>query len=164
MEDQCFSSVDATFSLKLSAEHLNNMLAICKKARSTETGGILIGYYTETHDCAVVTKVLGPPSDSRASRATFFRGVAGLTRRLRKLWERPHHYYLGEWHFHPYTASEPSGIDHKQMLEIAWSTTYHCPEPVLIVLGGDPNGTFSLSVRVFPKTAPPVHLKAEERT
>jgi hypothetical protein len=71
---------------------------------------------------------------------------------LEKLWPKKD-YYLGEWHFHPHAAAEPSGTDIGQMIEISTSTKYRCPEPLLLILGGDPNGSWHIRVFVFPRGA-----------
>ena len=126
------------------------MISYCQAAEGKETGGVLVGYYMPTLDCAVVTEVSGPPADSRASRTRFQRGVRGLKQWLTSLWNRSQRrYYLGEWHFHPYAAPCPSGDDCNQMCKIAASPEYHCPEPLLIIVGGNPGNDWSLSVHVF---------------
>jgi integrative and conjugative element protein (TIGR02256 family) len=98
-----------------------------------ETGGVLIGKYSTDHRTAFVTRVHGPPPDSRAGSTWFVRGVRGLQRVLREYWIRGE-YYLGEWHYHP-GAPTPSSTDLKQMTTIATSHAYCCPEPVLCVVG-----------------------------
>jgi len=149
MSDQTFVSDDGRFQLRLPARHVAQMLAFCRGSAGRETGGILVGHYAPTLDCAVVTGVSGPPADSRASRTRFVRGVRGLKQWLRSLWNGPRHYYLGEWHFHPGAAPVPSAADRDQMREIAASPTYHCPEPLLVILGGDPDGDWTISAHVF---------------
>lgn len=65
------------------------------------------------------------------------RGTAGLQGWLNRLWNgNERRYYLGEWHFHPGGAPEPSRMDIKQMGKIARSSSYKCPEPILLVVGG----------------------------
>jgi hypothetical protein len=77
--------------------------------------------------------------------------VSGVERWLAKLWSAPQRtYYLGEWHFHPYASPEASATDAAQMRTIATSAGYRCPEPLLLVLGGDPNGDWKLRAYVFP--------------
>lgn len=68
---------------------------------------------------------------------------------LDSLWHRGAAFYLGEWHFHPYASARPSGTDQQQMRDIARSDRYRCPEPVLVIVGGDPSAAYELSVSVF---------------
>ncbi len=114
-----------------------------------ETGGILVGYYTDKHDWAIVTDVSGPPADSRRGRVFFNRGVRGLQAFLNRLWRRKQ-YYLGEWHYHPLAAPIPSEIDHEQMKSFATNNAMRCPEPVLLLMGGDPNRDWHAAAYVFP--------------
>ena len=56
-------------------------------------------------------------------------------------------YYLGEWHYHPREAGQPSKGDNRQMVRIAESLDYNTPEPVLIVVGGS---DWEVLAHVFP--------------
>ena len=77
----------------------------------------------------------------------FVRGVVGLTRRLRLAWDRGL-YYVGEWHYHPYASAEPSGRDLTQIVDFSRDARYRCPNPTLVVLGGNPNQAPTASVHV----------------
>jgi integrative and conjugative element protein (TIGR02256 family) len=144
-----FSSGNGRFGLRLPHELVERMRLLCAKAGRRETGGILVGYYTEDLRTAVVTEVTAAPADSTAGFTRFYRGVRGLHAYLLRLWTRRRHYYLGEWHFHPFAAPIPSGTDRLQMREIAGTPSYHCPEPILVILGGNPKGDWHLSAHVF---------------
>lgn len=126
------------FKLSISQEHIAKMAALIKSAKTSETGGIIIGYYTDTDNVAVVTNITGPPPDSQSGRTWFKRGVQGLKKVLHDSW-RQDEFYIGEWHFHPLGSVSPSGQDYKQMNEIAASKKYHCPEPVMIIIAGSFN-------------------------
>jgi integrative and conjugative element protein (TIGR02256 family) len=157
MPDRLFWTEDRRFGLRLGRRETRRMLACCKKAIRNETGGILVGHYTKAHDCAIVTRISGPPLDSAAGTTWFQRGVQGLQRWLEKVWPKKD-YYLGEWHFHPFAAAQPSQTDIKQLTEISASVGYHCPEPILLILGGDPSGEWHVRVFVFPRGSQFVEL------
>lgn len=125
------------------------MLSLCSKAKQNETGGILAGHYSGEHDWAEVTDVTGPPEDSRSGRTWFRRGVRGLQQLINQFWNRDRSYYLGEWHYHPHAEPSPSRTDIVQMKEISQSERYQCPEPILLILGGDPDVEPKLRVFVF---------------
>ncbi len=127
------------------------MTSLCRKAKRSETGGILAGRYSEGHDCAVVTEVTGPPPDSRSGPTWFKRGVRGLQQLIERLWGQGRAYYLGEWHYHPYGPPNPSKADVAQMTEIASSNGYSCPEPLLLIIGGDPKMGLEIKVFVFQR-------------
>lgn len=162
MEDMRYSSPDARFQLQLPVQVIEAMLATCKVAKRNESGGILIGHYTPTHDCAIAVTASGPPKDSVSMSASFIRGVHGLKQRLRTVWQTPGDYYLGEWHYHPDNPPVPSYPDRTQMHEIARTTAYHCPEPLLVIIGGDPHGKWTLSVHVFLSSGEIFQLRAVE--
>lgn len=67
-------------------------------------------------------------------------------------------FYVGEWHFHPNAAPTPSDTDHRSMRGIATSTRYNCPEPVLVIVGGNPRREWTASAQVFPRGGGPVRL------
>lgn len=125
------------------------MVDHCRSAGVNETGGILLGSYRETQDLAVLTQAAPPPRDSRTSRASFERGTRGVRSWLRRLWRR-REYYLGEWHFHPKGAAQPSGQDRHQMCEIARDDAYQCPVPILVIVA-DPGGSWRVGVWAYER-------------
>ena len=102
----------------------------------------------------MVTQVWGPPGDSVRRRTSFWRGTQGLQQQLDSLWNA-REYYLGEWHYHPGGAGQPSKEDMRQMVRIATSVDYNTPEPVLIVVGGS---DWEVVVQVFPRHGTSIEL------
>lgn len=148
--DTEFWSEGEAFGLKLDLETLRSILEACHQSASKETGGILVGRYSEDLNCALVTEHSGRPVDSRSGRTWFSRGTAGLQKWLNALWSRSERrYYLGEWHYHPGGPSEPSDTDRNQMKCIAQDTSHKCPEPVLLIVGGTAKNPSDLRVFVF---------------
>jgi integrative and conjugative element protein (TIGR02256 family) len=125
------------------------MLEHCRSAAPLETGGILVGHYTPDLAEAQITLATSSSSDSYLSRFRFIRGIRGLKALLDKLWHSDSGHYLGEWHFHPYALPTPSSIDRERMGRISNDPHYSCSRPVLIIVGGDPDGRWSLSVSVY---------------
>lgn len=140
------------YALRLTSESWQQIDRECRSSGMAETGGILVGHYTEYESTAVVTEALPPPKDSTRSRSWFRRGVAGLRGLLAKRWERElRTYYIGEWHYHPTTIVEPSGDDLKQMYAINADPRYHCREPIMIIVGQSGNcGERPVRAFVFP--------------
>ena len=143
-------SDDRRFGLRISQEEFLKILSNCAANANQETGGILIGTYTDDHHCAEVTIATIAPPDSGRAHSAFFRGFQGLTEILKELWKR-REYYLGEWHFHPFASPNPSHTDQAQMRIFSETPSYHCPEPVMLIVGGDPNKKWKVKVFVFPK-------------
>ena len=148
--DIVVASDDGRYGVRVSPRQLKKLLSMCSESRHMETGGVLIGRYNRQHNMATVTRACGPPPDSRRGRSTFVRGTKGLQHLVDRLW-RVNEYYLGEWHFHPGGTARPSAVDVRQMRRISESEDYHCPEPVLIVLGGRLPANWEMSIYVFPR-------------
>ena len=151
-----FRSDDGSFGLVIGNALLMKMKESCARAHPLETGGVLIGRYNEGHDTALVSRAIGPPSDSKSSLTTFLRGSRGLHGLLNRLWTRKE-YYLGEWHYHPSASAQPSVTDSRQMQVIARDDDTGCPEPVLIILRAED----AITVHVFPRGQSTVQLTPE---
>ena len=152
-DDPAFRSPDGRFRLVIADELVTKILEMCLASYPLETGGVLIGHYNETLDTAVATRATGPPPDSQRRRTAFYRGTQGLHELLRVLWSKKE-YYLGEWHYHPGSSPEPSAADIKRMQEIAENDNSNCPEPILLVAGGNR----AITAHVFPRNQGVVRL------
>lgn len=143
-------SADGRFHIVVGEDQLQRLIHLSRKAGLIETGGILVGKYSESQDTAVIARVTGPPRDSRAGRSFFERGTRGLQALLDRLWHGEPEYYLGEWHFHPGADTEPSGEDRKQMRSFATCDALRCPEPILLIVGGYPTTGRPIRAFVYP--------------
>jgi len=150
--DLCFRTAERLFEVRLGQNALDQMLDLCRRSGRLETGGVLVGRYSSDHRVAHVEMATGPGSDSRAGGTWLVRGVRGLQNVLDTMWSLKRGYYVGEWHFHPGAAPSPSGRDVAQMRHIAQSDQYQCPEPLLIIIGGDPDGSYSLHAEVHTRS------------
>lgn len=129
-------TTDGRFGLIIEARTLYDLDRMCTAAGVIETGGVLVGRYSEDLTTAITTEATPPPSDSRLGPSWFIRGVAGIREMLRRRWcSKERTYYIGEWHFHPAVHVEPSEVDVAQLYRICREPNYHCAEPVLLILG-----------------------------
>jgi hypothetical protein len=142
-------SDDARFTVVLPRTYLEALVARCARAGRNETGGILVGFYSADGECATVTAIGSAPEDSDSGGTWFRRGVRGIAEWLSALWKeaRPT-YYLGEWHFHPFASATASGEDVEQLRTIARDRRYRCPEPILIIVGGNPKARWQIAAYV----------------
>ncbi len=154
-----FWSTDGRFGVRIPGEVVDEICWLCTQSGEHETGGILVGRYSEDLRCAEVTEATGPPPDSRRSRAWLVRGVTGLVERLRNCWNRRREYYLGDWHFHPSGDLAESSVDVSAMVKTSRSRLADCPEPVSIIVGLGQDGTVSMSVSVFLRSGRWVQLR-----
>lgn len=158
-------SLDGRFDVHLEPTALALVLGACASAGDHETGGILVGKYSPDLRTARITGASTAPADGRSGRTQFVRGIRGLQAWLAQLWARRSGHYLGEWHFHPYSDPSPSLQDVRQMADIANSPSYHCRQPVLLVVGGDPCGRWLLHLEVVEsREARHLLLEAPQRS
>ncbi len=150
MGDLLLWSKDHRYGLSVREDLLAECVEECSRSSPQETGGIVVGYYTPPHDCAIVTALGKPPNDSIQRSGFFERGTSGIQRWLRKLWRHHRHYYIGEWHFHPGGASFPSQTDTAQMKVLSKDAKLKCPEPILLIIGGDPGHDWNVKAYVYP--------------
>lgn len=132
----------------------------CRSAGASETGGILLGRYSDDFSLAIVIEVTPPPSDSRRGRSWFLRGVDGLRDLLINRWRaRERSFYIGEWHFHPVDRVEPSDDDFVQMAAIGDDISYQCREPLLVILSmGSMGAQRAFRAFVCPRKSSPLEL------
>ena len=135
MDNLFFQDNSQIYNINLSKEAYKKMLCYCNKAHPYETGGILIGNYSQSQTIANILQITPPPKNSKHAKCNFYRGSGGLKKLLDTVWNQGL-YYLGEWHYHPNASSLPSGIDNNQMIKLSRDQKLNCPEPILIIIGG----------------------------
>jgi integrative and conjugative element protein (TIGR02256 family) len=147
-----WSANNGEYLLEINSDAWQLLEAECAEANGRETGGILIGYYSDDYSTAVITEVTLPPKDSTSGANWFVRGVTGLRTLLVRRWQNASRrtYYLGEWHYHPVNHIIPSDDDIKQMKEISHRPEYQCKEPIMLVIGNKLNASIQFRVFVFP--------------
>jgi hypothetical protein len=113
----------------------------------SETGGIIIGRYSDVTDTFHVVDLLPAPPDSRFSAEEFVLGVEGLSERIDALVERNGGalYPLGTWHNH-LVASGPSSKDLATALKLAAVQVF----PLLMLIH-TPGGYRSLTMEFIER-------------
>lgn len=156
-----WSANNGEFLLEILPTALQSINEECLKAVNKETGGILIGYYTNNQSTAIVTEASSPPLDSSSGDTWFHRGVNGLKALLLRRWQDMNNrtFYLGEWHYHPFYPIIPSIEDLKQMKKISSSKRYHCKDPIMVILSKNHNGNRQIRAFVFPNRKQPHEFK-----
>ncbi|MDY3618786.1 Mov34/MPN/PAD-1 family protein [Agathobaculum sp.] len=124
------------FGVILPGEILDEMHEMCIRSGAMETGGILIGHYSSNNNWAIIARATEPPKGSRHFPVKFVRSSATTKKLLDNEWKQGQ-YYLGEWHYHPNASPKPSKIDYQTIVNLSRDSKLHCPEPVMIVVGGN---------------------------
>lgn len=144
-----FKSVNNKFSVELNDKILNTIHQECIKSRNKETGGILIGKYSEDSK-TIINDITDPPKGSKQGRYIFERAPADLKEILKDIWDLGFR-YVGDWHFHPNSSPKPSTVDDKQMKKFATNKKLNCPEPILLIIGGNQDKGWKLSIQIYTK-------------
>lgn len=89
-----------------------------RSSKTSEAGGVLIGYRRADHLHIVEATVPGPRD--AGTRVSFRRDDLSHQRRASACWQDSHGYldYLGEWHTHPEMSPSPSGTDLRAWQEV----------------------------------------------
>lgn len=113
----------------------------------SETGGIIVGRYSNVSDTFHVVDVIPAPPDSRFSAEEFVLGIEGLSELIDGLIERNGGalYPLGTWHNH-LVASGPSRKDLATALKLATEQVF----PLLMLIH-TPDGYRSLSLEFIER-------------
>lgn len=149
MSEVLYVNEEGSFGVIIKEEIISVIYKMCKNSYAKETEGILIGKYSAVLKRAQVTIVTGAPSDSKSGRTWFSRGTIGLQQLLDDAWEKHGTFYLGEWHYHPGGAPNPSSQDINEMKGISKIKDYNCHEPMLIITGSISPDNWNLGVYVF---------------
>jgi integrative and conjugative element protein (TIGR02256 family) len=121
------------------ASALSDMIAEADKWSPRETGGILIGYWSNRFSDVVVTNIIGPGPRAVHCKTSFqpdhdYQDIE--VARLYLLSGRVHT-YIGDWHTHPGATPEMSRADRRTLARIAQSPGARAPVPIMGILGGD---------------------------
>lgn len=120
----------------LPANAQEEMVRQVTEAEPDETGGILLGYEAP-HDAAVViTHLIGPGPDARASRAGFEPDGQWQEKEVARIYEESgrHATYLGDWHSHPDGAARPSRKDQRTARSISGHAEARMPNPLMLIV------------------------------
>lgn len=158
-------TADGAYRIVIEGSALQAIDKMCAAAGTRETGGILVGRYTNDNTTALVLEATAPPNDSRTGGTWFVRGIAGLRQLLARRWsDQTKSHYVGEWHYHPARIVVPSGDDWAQMASIARLPKYQCREPILVIAGQQADELMSRPLRAFvcPVGLGPLELIARQ--
>jgi integrative and conjugative element protein (TIGR02256 family) len=128
---------------------VSEMVAEAERRSPSETGGVLLGYWSAQFDEVVIVEATGPGAtamhaiDRFSPDANF--DVEEVARRYRESGRI--HTYLGDWHTHPSGSARLSKLDHRTLARIARHQPARTPAPIMAVLAGQ--APWSLAVWQF---------------
>lgn len=111
-----------------------------KRTVPNETGGVLMGYWP-SESTVVITHIIGPGSNSRHARYSFYPDLDFHEREIERVYIESERLstYLGDWHTHPHGGNSPSQRDRKTLLNIACAPEARTPKPLMAILSIRPD-------------------------
>ncbi|WP_083742113.1 Mov34/MPN/PAD-1 family protein [Bradyrhizobium mercantei] len=124
----------------LSAQILSSLRTEADRQFPLETGGALIGYWSDA-DTVVVTEFVGPGPDSVHRRYSYQHDHEWEASQIALHYHRSgrSHVYIGDWHTHPEARSgDLSGTDRRSIRRVIKSREARARRPLMVVLFGKP--------------------------
>lgn len=127
----------------LEATANRDMTVEVDRAYPNETGGLLLGYWSEDGTGVVIESVIGPGPKAIHRRARFLPDHLYQTRLLAEAYEKSGRRttYLGDWHSHPNGPQRLSEVDRNTLRRIARSVQQHSGSDhpaMMLLLSGPP--------------------------
>jgi integrative and conjugative element protein (TIGR02256 family) len=143
---------------------LTQMTELASRHAPMETGGMLLGYVSDSNEF-VVTAIVGAGPAARHRRLRFRPDYDFQQSQLESHFESTQgaETYLGDWHTHPSGACSLSWLDKRVLLRIAKTPSSGTQQPIMLVLGG---GTpeWRLHASSLLRTPPGLRQKAKLQT
>lgn len=102
-----------------------------------ETGGVLVGSYDFAHYICYIVDSIDSPPDSEEYPCAYIRGCNGLFENVSKIEDVTvgNLTYVGEWHSHPTTSTQPSRDDVVLLKSITDYTRAHGNPGCMMIVG-----------------------------
>lgn len=124
----------------LSSDTLSSMTDEADRRYPLETGGVLVGYWTNAN-AAVVTDFVGPGPASIYGRYSYQHDHVWEAEQIAFHYERSgrSHVYIGDWHTHPNaTSGNLSGTDRRSIRRVIEFREARAAHPLMLLLFGRP--------------------------
>jgi integrative and conjugative element protein (TIGR02256 family) len=141
-------------AVHIPGEVLAVMRRMAASSKPRETGGTLVGHYSEDLRDAFVTRALEAKTGARKQRARFYRPPDDVDGQLARIYEESGGltHYLGEWHTHPDAAPTPSPTDLSSLRGLARTSSVATDTPFMVILGGNFQTMATTSCTLAEKT------------
>lgn len=127
----------------ISEDLISRLLIEAEDKYPFETGGVLMGYWINGGDGAVISHVIGPGPNAKHNRYSFYPDSSYQAKSISNHYAKSERRltYLGDWHTHP--VSENLGVcsheDMKTLTRIAKSPRARVEKPIMLILAGTPD-------------------------
>lgn len=109
-------------------------------ASPLESGGVLLGYWSESPHGPVVTHAVGPGPNAKHFRDRFVPDYEFHEAEIARLYTEYSGMldYLGDWHSHPGSDGTMSISDRKTLFRIGRSRQARAPRPLMLIMAFGP--------------------------
>jgi [CysO sulfur-carrier protein]-S-L-cysteine hydrolase len=123
----------------LSQNSLRKLSRLAKTNFPNETGGTLLGHYTNSMKIAVITEITRSKKNAKTSPVSFIRpsdhGESIENKKIIRA--KGKLFYLGEWHSHPNGNPHPSTNDLRSLMFLAVHPNVPADTPIMLIIGND---------------------------
>jgi integrative and conjugative element protein (TIGR02256 family) len=122
----------------ISSAVLNSLVEMANSSAPLETGGVLLGYWSES---PVVLDAVGPGPKARHDRFHFLPDQGYHEAEIARLYRESNCslQYLGDWHSHPGQSGVMSKLDIQTLRRIANSRKARASRPIMLILAYGPD-------------------------
>ena len=117
---------------------IRSLLVEADRIFPLETGGVMMGYWSESKDEVVICHTSGPGPRAIHTEHSFIPDYDYQESEIARLYEESGrvHTYLGDWHTHPHEAVYLSPKDERALRKVASFSEARAPMPIMAILGG----------------------------
>lgn len=128
---------------------IQEIIAETARTLPLETGGMLIGYWSDDTRDAVIVDTIAPGPAAIHARAAFVSDGEWQQQRLEEIYRHSGriHTYLGDWHSHPHGEAAPSPRDRHTARVVAAEQHARAPHPITLIVAASPSLAVSAFVR-----------------
>jgi len=111
LKTMVYKTEDDQFIIHIPPRIVNRIIESAVLARPNEFAGVLVGFFTQDLDAAIITEVLNHCAWTARTRANI--DVDIINDKLAEIWEQSkgREFFLGYWHSHPDNEATPTDID-----------------------------------------------------
>ena len=136
-QTSCLRTVQQVKRVWISRKALNELERNAEDKEPLETGGLLVGYFSEDDDDVVITGLTGPGPKAKHGKCFFCPDYDGDRLEIGRIFAESFGKvsYLGDWHTHPTGSSYLSFLDRRALKNIAKFPHNYVDRPIMLILG-----------------------------
>lgn len=124
-----------------------------QEASPLESGGVLIGYWSQSREDAVITDIVGGGPRALRTKYSFLPDQAFQESEIARKYVASGRVatYLGDWHSHPMGLTEPSRLDRRTLKRIVRGHEARLSCALMVIVAGGPDWNIRVWGALSPK-------------